>query len=474
MHKKIFFRYFNACALVIFLTVFALGTITTGVLTIRDVQEQDRQMENAAQQVASMLQGMPDNYNVFVGTVVSGSIATVKKTINCEVLIINQWRRVVQTTLPQGTPPLLAEEAVERVLKGETYRKQGEFIQSMGESYTIGVPILDDDGCAIGGVFATARQLRVNSRMKEVMATFLICGLGILAIAFICVYFITKQIVRPLNEMVVATRAYTKGDFSKRITQAPEGEMAELASTFNQMADGLERLETMRRGFIADVSHELRTPMTTIGGFIDGILDGTIPPELQNKYLGLVSEEVRRLSRMVNNLLDVARIQSGEITYKMEPFNFKEVVHRVVLTMEDRLEEKKIDLSLDLSDGPIYALGDYDAIYRVVYNLVDNALKFTPEEGKVAIGISKREKKQIFFVRNSGQGIPKVEAGRIFERFYKTDKSRGENKKGVGLGLYMVKSIIDAHGEDISLTSKEGSFAEFSFSLREAEGEFLN
>ncbi|MBQ7095560.1 MAG: HAMP domain-containing protein [Clostridia bacterium] len=471
MHKKIFFRYFNACALVILITVFALGTVTTGVLTIRDVQEQDRQMENAAQQVASMLQGMPANYNVFVGSIVSGSIETVKKTINCEVVIINQRRRVVQTTLPDGVVPLLAEEAVERIFEGQTYRKQGTFIQSLGESYTIGVPILGDDGSPIGGVFATARQLRVNSRMREVMATFLICGLGIMVIAFICVYFITKQIVRPLNEIVVATRAYTKGDFSKRITVAPEGELSDLAATFNQMADGLERLETMRRGFIADVSHELRTPMTTIGGFIDGILDGTIPPELQHKYLALVSEEVGRLSRMVNNLLDVARIQSGEITYKMEAFNLTETIHRVLLTMEDRLEGKKIHLSLSLPEEAVYGLGDQDAIYRVVYNLVDNALKFTPEGGEIAIGLLKREKKINLFVRNSGQGIPEAEAGRIFERFYKTDKSRGENKRGVGLGLYMVKSIIDAHGEDITLTSKEGSFAEFSFSLREAEGD---
>ncbi|MBQ8894953.1 MAG: HAMP domain-containing histidine kinase [Clostridia bacterium] len=473
MHKKIFFRYFNACALIVLLIIFLLGTATTTVYTLQSVQQQDRNMEKAANQVATMLQGMPANYNVFVGTIMEGSIYTIKQTIESDVLILNQWGRVVQSTLDDQISISLPQEAVDKVLAGQVYRRQTVFVSEMGNAYTIGVPIYSDDASAvIGCVFVTAPQVRVNTQMRSILAVYLLCGLSVMAFAFVVLYFITRQITRPLNEMAVAARSYAKGDFSRRITVTPDEELGALAATFNQMADSLDQLEIMRRGFIADVSHELRTPMTTIGGFIDGILDGTIPPELEQKYLLLVSEEVKRLTRMVNNLLDVARIQSGEITYQMNPFDLTETAHRVVLTAEDRIREAKIDLQLHLPEDSIYAVGDRDAIYRVIYNLVDNAVKFTPAEGQITIGMTRREGKLLFSVRNTGMGIPEDEVGKIFERFYKTDKSRGVNRKGVGLGLYMVKSIIDAHHEDLYVTSKEGEFAEFAFTLKEAE-EFI-
>ncbi len=471
MHRRIFFRYFSVCALIILLTVFVLGTATTGVYTVRSIKEQDRNMENAANKVASMLQGMPANYNVFVGTVMEGAIETVKETIDSDVIIVNQWGRIVQSTLPNKTV-VLPDTAINTVFSGEIYRRQAVLIEEMGNSYTVGVPIRGDNNVVIGGVFVTARQIRVSSAMQSILLTFLACGITVMLIAFVALYIITYQVTKPLYEMALAAKSYAKGDFSRRITAAPEGELGTLATTFNQMADGLDRLESMRREFIADVSHELRTPMTTIGGFIDGIIDGTIPDESKEKYLLLVSEEVRRLSRMVNNLLDVARIQSGEISYQMIPFDLTEVAHRVLLSAEDRIEEEKIHLTIHLPEESVYAIGDHDAIHRVIYNLLDNAVKFTPEGGKITVSMDRNLDKIRFSIRNTGEGIPQAEAGRIFERFYKTDKSRGVSRKGVGLGLYMVKSIIDAHGEDIFLTSKEGAFAEFTFTLKEAQEDF--
>ncbi len=430
-------------------------------------------MEKAANTVASMLQGMPANYNAFVGTIMEGTIATVKQTIESDVVIVNQWGRVVQSTFEKGVVMDLPDAAVQTVMEGQVYRRQSVFVRGMGNSYTVGVPIYNDNETSvIGCVFVSARQVRVNTAMRGILMVYLLCGLGVMLIAFVVLYFITRQITRPLNEMAVAARSYAKGDFSRRISLTPDEELSALAMTFNQMADSLDRLENMRRGFIADVSHELRTPMTTIGGFIDGILDGTIPPELEQKYLLLVSEEVKRLTRMVNNLLDVARIQSGEITYRMNPFDLTELAHRVILNLEDRIREEEIKLTLQLPEESVYAVGDHDAIHRVVYNLMDNAVKFTPKGGEITVGLHRREEKLYFSVRNTGDGIPEAEVGNIFERFYKTDKSRGQNRKGVGLGLYMVKSIIDAHGEDIFVASKEGEFAEFAFTLKETTGEY--
>ena len=469
MHKRIFFRYFNACAWLILLTIFVLGVATTAVFTFQQIREQDDKMENAAQQMASMLQGMPSNYNALVGTVMEGSIETVKQTLDSDVVIINRRAEVMQSTFEGEATIELPAAALETVLKGKVYRRQSVFVRSQGNSYTVGVPVLDDRENVIGGVFITARQVRVNSAMRGILLTFIFCGISVMALAFIILYFITRRITRPLNEMAIAARAYAKGDFSKRITVTPDAELGALAATFNQMADGINKLETMRRGFIADVSHELRTPMTTIGGFIDGILDGVIPADQQEKYLLIVSEEVKRLSRMVNNLLDVAKMQSGEISYKMVSFDVTETARRVAVTMEERISEKKIRFSLLLPEDGLYAIGDQDAIYRVIYNLADNAVKFTPEGGEITMAAAVRENKIHFSVKNTGDGIPESEVGKIFERFYKTDKSRGQNRKGVGLGLYMVKSIIEAHGEDLFVTSREGSFVEFSFTLKRAE-----
>lgn len=468
MHKRIFLRYFYVCALIIFLTVFTLGAVTSAAFTYRNIRAQDRNMEKAAQKIASMLENVPANYSFFVGTVMDGAIETVKQTIDCDVLIINRSGTLVQSTLPSGAAVSLPKEAVETVLGGEVYNRQKVFIREQGNAYTVGVPIRSDRQI-VGGVFVTARQVRIGSEFGGILPSFLMWGILVLILAVVILYFVTKQITRPLYEMAIAARSYSKGDFSRRISVAPEGELGTLAATFNQMAENLDRLEATRREFIADVSHELRTPMTTIGGFIDGILDGTIPPESEQKYLLLVSEEVKRLSRMVNNLLDVAKIQSGEITYQIEPFDLTELAYRVMLTMEDRIAERGIELTHTLPEESIYVLGDHDAIHRVVYNLMDNAVKFTADQGKIHLGIFRRDGKAYFSVRNSGAGIPEQEAGKIFERFYKTDKSRGENRKGVGLGLYMVKNIIEAHGEDLYVSSKEGAFAEFSFSLKETE-----
>ncbi len=469
MHKRIFFRYFNACAWLLLLTIFILGAATTTVFTFREIHAQDEKMERAAQQVASMLEGVPMNYNALVGSVMEGSIETVKETIESDVVIINHRAEIVQSTIKEWETIELPRVAVETVMNGEFYRRQSVFVREQGNAYTVGAPVFGASGEVTGGVFVTARQVRVNSVIWGVLLPFAFCGISVMVLAFIILYFITRRITHPLNEMAVAARAYAKGDFSKRITVTPDAELGALAMTFNQMADGIDQLETVRRDFIADVSHELRTPMTTISGFIDGILDGVISADQQEKYLLIVSEEVKRLSRMVNGLLDVAKLQSGEITYQMIPFDITEPVRRVALTMEERVRERKISLVLQLPEDALYVQGDQDAIYRVIYNLVDNAVKFTPEEGVITVTAMQQANKAYVSVKNTGDGIPEAEVGKIFERFYKTDKSRGSNRKGVGLGLYMVKSIVEAHGEDMYVTSQEGSFAEFAFSLKLAE-----
>ena len=248
------------------------------------------------------------------------------------------------------------------------------------------------------------------------------------------------------------------------------GKVAELATALNAMAVSLSSVEGMRRSFVANVSHELKTPMTTIAGFIDGILDGTIPDEKRNYYLKIVSNEVKRLSRLVRSMLDLSRIDSGELKINPVRFDMTEVVCTALLSFERRIDEKRIDI-VGLGDCPrMEVQGDFDLLGQVLYNLLDNAVKFTNEGGTIAIHLEKKDGRVYCAVRNSGEGVPSHEMPRLFERFYKSDKSRSLDKNGVGLGLYIVKTVINLHQGEIMVRSVEGEYTEFAFWLPDPDG----
>jgi signal transduction histidine kinase len=243
---------------------------------------------------------------------------------------------------------------------------------------------------------------------------------------------------------------------------------------FNQMAGALENLEGMRNSFVANVSHDLRTPMTTIAGFIDGILDGVIPPEQEKHYLKVVSEEVRRLSRLVTALLDVSRLQAGDRKFDKTPFDVCEMGRQILISFEKKIDEKELDVEFDADEERMFVLADQDAIHQILYNICDNAVKFASKRGKLKMsftwseGDGNRHRKAVVKIYNEGQGIPAEDLPFVFERFYKSDKSRSLDKSGVGLGMFISKTIIDAHGETISVASEYGKYCEFTFTLTRA------
>lgn len=301
--------------------------------------------------------------------------------------------------------------------------------------------------------------------MKRIAQIYVVSAIFPLILMFVAISIMTYRLTKPLRIMSEASKAMARGDFSRRIPVTRDDEIGELAVSFNQMTNSLARLEEVRKSFIANVSHELKTPMTTIGGFIDGMIDGTIPVERQKYYLQIVHDEVKRLSRMVESMLSISRLESKETELKYESFDFKEQVLGVVISQEQRIEQKNIEVAgLDtLPDGTITA--DKDLIYRVIYNLVDNAIKFTNDEGRIKFEIQIEAKNLIFRIENTGRGIPQNELPYVFERFYKVDKSRSVNKESTGLGLYIVKTIIQKHGGAISVSSVENQFTAFEFTL---------
>ena len=268
----------------------------------------------------------------------------------------------------------------------------------------------------------------------------------------------------------------TEGDFSDHLTVDGDDEIAELAQSLNSMSRSLQKLEDMRSSFVANVSHELRTPMTTISGFIEGILDGTIPPDKQEQYLKIVLSETKRLAKLVSDMLMVSKMNAQKGTLELLPFDINEMIRLTVIKMQQRIEEKNIQMAVIFAEDTTLVMADKDSINRVLTNLMDNAIKFCDEGRKIIIEVKndpKDSQKIDVSIYNEGLGINKDEIEYIWERFYKTDKSRSTDKKGVGLGLYIVKNIIAAHNESIiaesgSVEGENINYVRFVFTLTRA------
>ncbi len=330
--------------------------------------------------------------------------------------------------------------------------------------YVASEPIFNNEN-QIGTVFSTAPISAIRELMMTISRLYAFSAIIPIALMFFAIYAMTYRLTRPLRLMSEASKAMAKGDFSKRIPVTSDDEIGELAVSFNQMTNSLVQLEGMRKSFVANVSHELKTPMTTIGGFIDGILDGTIEKDKQDYYLKIVSEEVKRLSRLVQSMLSMAKLESGEFVLKPELFDFRELLCNIVISQEQRIEAQSLNITGLDEIQSVSLKADKDLIHQVIYNLVDNAIKFTNESGTINFALKYDSKKLTFTIKNTGKGIPQAELPYVFERFYKADKSRSANKNSTGLGLYIVKTILKAHGGGITVTSKENDFTSFSVTL---------
>lgn len=329
-----------------------------------------------------------------------------------------------------------------------------------------GAPVVGDNGENYGTVFVCSSSMIMTDLIQRISKAIVLAVLWVMMAALIAVYFITEKITGPLKKISTAAKQFASGKFDTRVEVTGSDEVAELALAFNNMAESLDNYDSMRNTFISNVSHDLRTPMTSISGFVDGILDGVIPPDKYDYYLRIISSEVKRLSRLVSTLLDISKIQAGERKFTMAPFDICEMSRQIVLSFEQKIEEKRLNVEFDCDEDNITVLADRDAIYQIMYNLCDNAVKFSTEGGLLKISIHRtKNKKLTVSVYNEGAGIPKDDIPYVFERFYKSDKSRGLNKTGVGLGLYISKTIIDAHNEKIWVDSDSGKSCEFSFTL---------
>lgn len=466
--KSIFGQLFAGTVLLFVVCFFVIGTLMYSLLGGYVTERQEEQLREGSVKVNELTRLYLDNSSLLTQKIFQLNLDAFSSSTGAFVIIVGQSGETIATT-GNKTGIVVKQELYQAVLGGNEVK----YIGNMGGVFnttmlTIGVP-LQYSGDVIGCTFLSTAVPEIHKMRFDVLRIFLASVGIVILIALVFIYIISRRITRPLKQLNDAARHIASGEFERRVQLDVQNEIGELGNTFNEMAESLMQLEDMRSSFVSNVSHELRTPMTTITGFVEGIMDGTIPPERQNQYLSIVLEESKRLSRLVTDLLDLTRMEQGNLKLEFQEFDINEQLRLQILKAERRIEQKNIDVMVDFETTSQLVSADKDSILRVLTNIIDNAIKFTPEGGYIELRTGISNKKVFVSVTNSGMGIPAEDLKHVFDRFYKTDKSRSMDKRGVGLGLYMVKSIIGAHGEEIWAASEVEKYTRFTFTLKPGE-----
>ena len=468
--QGLFAKFFSVCAFFLLSTILVLGSVL--LLFSAEYFRSDKEnglYQSALAAIVLTKQNYEQNDCEYLdSSVVLAGYQILSRTSSFTLFLSDLQGNTVLCSEQEDcvhTAHKIPQNLLEKIVLEGRYSERGTLDGIYRKShFTVGMPLILSDGSVRGIVFVSASAESLDRFLIDIVQIFGVASLTVFAVSFVAIYFVTKRLAKPLVNMAEATVQFSKGDFSKRIAVHGDDEVAQLARGFNEMASALATTENMRRSFVANVSHELKTPMTTIGGFIDGILDGTIPKERHEHYLRIVSDEVRRLSRLVRAMLSISRLEAGETRMKPVAFDIRDILCRTIFNFEQIIDTKQLEIRG--LDGPkCMVMADLDLIHQVVYNLLDNAVKFVNQGGYIQCAIRQEKDFTYVSVKNSGDGIAKDELNNVFERFYKTDRSRSLDKNGVGLGLYIVKSVIKLHGGDIVARSVEGQYCEFEFSL---------
>ena len=473
--KSVYLRNFVAMATLVTVS-FLLTTIAfIGIARSYIINDYQTTMESSAAEVARLASAVAD-YDGLHSWSLSMSLSSIANSTGNHIFVTDEKGEIVccsdmrascehlGKTLPKDVTGMLSSNGTLRLISslGSLY---GE------KRHVIAKAITGRDGKLLGFAFVTSASANMFGAWETFLGVAVLVAIVVFALALTITLFYSKRMARPLDEMAAASRKFARGDFSVRVKQVedPTDEMGALIESFNKMADSLEKAEERRSEFIANISHELRTPMTTISGFADGILDGTIPREEEQKYLRSISNETMRLSRLVREMLDASRMRNRAADpSKRTVFDLTELVLQTMLSFESRATKKGLDVDPQLPENHILVRADRDGITQVIYNLIDNAVKFADKGSCITIRLYKDDGKAYVSIRDRGETIPPDDLPFIFDRFHKSDRSRSLDKNGVGLGLYLVKEIINSHDEDIAVQSENG-VTEFVFTLPLAE-----
>ena len=470
MFKSVFGRLFWTNVLILMLVFLS---VAAGLAVFVSDTASDRQYETV-KKVSPTINNLTgylqvENHNVRARNFYVENLKSWSNFLDSDIIIADLEGNVVETT--NKAVDKIPDSYVKAIAKGGELRKTAKFGSFYdGKVMTVAFPI-EYYGTQIGGMYVNTPMPEISKMTGSVIIWFLIAATLSMIIAFALIYHQWEKISASISRINTAALDIAAGNFDERVQVTSKDEIGQLASSFNFMAGSLQKLDDMRNRFISDISHELRTPMTSISGFVGGILDGTIPPDKQEYYLKIVLDESNRLKKLVTDMLEMSRMSSSEYKLNVSEFDFKELVSICLIGLEQKIEEKSLEPIVTFPEEKVMVCADRDAIQRVLINLIDNAVKFAYPNTNVEIKLWTDRKKAYFSVGNFGEGIEKEELPHVFDRFYKIDKSRTNKTKGAGLGLSFVKNIMLLHKQSIWVESheaKEGSnvkFTTFSFGL---------
>ncbi len=473
MKSRLFWRLFCAMMSVLLVTIILFTALLTSAQRNRLQDNYETEVRMQARQVAEYMQQLNNlslvRGNVTIQYLVNKKIADIYDRYNADIWIVSFESGSVQyIDRSWNTSQGIYSEAVLLQLgliqSGQEIRATGLFEELGDHIVTIGVPWTYSDNHVVGAVLLHIPVDRLHVSLRTVLSQAMIPVLVALLLGIVLCFWAARSQTTPLREIESAVTAFSRGDLTRRVNLHCGGELEQLGNAINRMAAELGNLEQSRRSFVANVSHELRSPMTSIKGYISAMLDGTIAPGDQEKYLRVVLDETNRLSDLVRDLLDLSRLESGKFPMTIAPFDANELMRRILIGFEGRINEKGIDVEVEFADDPCYVLGDTNRINQVVRNFVDNAVKFMIGDGSVLTMQTQRvDKSVVFRVIDNGPGINPEDQMHIFDRFYKADKAHTAGM-GTGLGLSICKNIIQQHGSDIRFESRPGHTV-FEFAL---------
>jgi signal transduction histidine kinase len=388
--------------------------------------------------------------------------------INAEILLVDSNGIVYSVSDMKHRNLLYVKflgKELDELRNGYVVEKRNVYSGITGEkAHLYMLPVFSQNQMFKSGIIMYTPVKLIREPLNKVYTIIWVCSLlAIIISGFIIHYFTKRIIIEPLERINYAARKISKGEVERRVRITSNDEIAELAKSFNSMADSLEKVEKNRREFISNVSHELRSPITSIKGFIGGILDGVIPRDKENYYLSVAYEEIQRLTRLVNDLLDLSTMEAGKFSLRMSEIDINEIIRLCVIKFEQKIKQKNLKVDVLLQDEHLYAAGDRDRLIQIVTNLLDNAIKYVNEGGNINITTKTKGDKVFVSIYNDGSRISEEDLKHIWDRFYKTDKSR-TSKMSTGLGLPIVRNILTQLGQDIWVENhKEGVI--FTFTL---------
>ncbi len=472
MRKSVSQTYFMTIATVILFGLFSMGILQTGMSIHYFTNERRQAMGNALDILEAQTEYFADagsnSQAVMRGEGLGRQLDLINSTTQTMLIIADSNGQIVRSS--GGSKSIdgvhLTDTVLDRLDGGEDVYGRDDLGGLLDQKYYILARRMDM-GDSHFYLMACTRSSAINEYLGDMFSTFILSAGLTLLLSSVLSIALTNRITRPLHDIGEAARRFGGGDFSARVAVSGDDEVTSLAQTFNSMAVNLESIDKSRSQFMGNIAHELRTPMTSVKGFVDGMLDGTIPPEMQHHYLEIVSQETGRLARLVQNMLDITKLEAGEYKVHARAYDVWESLTGVLLANEQRILAGKVTIN-DLAPVPTLVYADPDLVHQVVQNLMDNALKFTPPGGNIRFDVKRLQPGIVeVSITNTGEGISPEALPFVFQRFYKEDASRGLNANGSGLGLHICKVLITLSGGTIRVESKHGEWCRFIFTLPE-------